>query len=84
MTSTSSFCGYEYGDVACLTCPIIAECPKRGKIAAESEKVGRAFIKPCKKQPKTCSVKLCSECCTARENNNLFLRALGGPENGNC
>jgi len=76
MTSTSSFCGYEYGDVACLTCPIIAECPKREKIAAEFEKVTRTFIKPCRKQPSTCSIKLCSECCSVREDNNLFLLSI--------
>ena len=75
--STSLFCGYEYGEVACLTCPIIAECPKRGKITG-FETITRSFIKLCKKQPATCSVKVCSECCAAREDNKLFSMVLGG------
>jgi len=76
MRPTPLFCGYEPGEVACLTCPIISECPKRGKITPIFEAVARKFIKPCRKQPSTCKIKMCDECCSARENENLFLMAL--------
>lgn len=41
----------------------------------------QTFIKPCKKRPKNCKLKNCSECCSIRENENLFLMATGGETN---
>jgi hypothetical protein len=38
--------------------------------------VARCFIKPCRRQPATGSVKLCSACCAAREDNNLFFMTI--------
>ncbi len=76
MHSLNFFCGYSPGSVACLTCPIVSNCPKHGKITAEQGKVARTFIRPCRKQPATCSIKSCAECCAAREDENLFLMAI--------
>ena len=52
------------------------EEPERSKITPIFGAVARIFIKPCKKQPATCRIKLCSECCALRENENLYLIAL--------
>jgi len=76
MKPTSFYCGYEPNDVACLKCPVVVNCPKRGKITGHFKDAMRTLIKPCRKQPSTCSNKFCSECCAARENENLFLMAL--------
>jgi hypothetical protein len=74
-SSSLFFCDYIPGSSDCETCPIVSNCPKRGKIA-RFRAVARDFIKPCKKQPATCSIKNCPECCAVRENENLFLIAL--------
>jgi len=76
MKPTSYFCSYIPGDAACVTCPLVENCPKRSKITPIFGAVARTFIKPCKKQPTTCSIKFCFEYCEALENENLFLMAL--------
>ncbi len=69
-------CGYEFGDVACVTCPLVENCPKRGKITPLFGAVARTFTKLCRKQPTTRRIKSCSECCAAREDDNLFFMAI--------
>ena len=49
---------------------------QRSKITPIFGAVARIFIKSCKKQPAICRIKLCSECCALRENENLYLIAL--------
>lgn len=36
----------------------------------------RNFLKFCKKRPPNCKMKSCSQCCSIKENKNLFLRPL--------
>jgi neutral trehalase len=36
----------------------------------------RNFLKFCKKQPPNCKMKSCSQCCSVKENKNIFLRSL--------
>jgi hypothetical protein len=43
---------------------------------ADIEAVARSFIKPCREQPASCEIKLCSDCCAAREDNNLFFMSI--------
>jgi len=50
------------------------------KLSIEFEAVARSIIKPCRKQPSTCRIKICSECCAVRENENLLLGSAEGHE----
>ena len=70
------FCGYDLDSTECVSCPGRQHCPKRGKITGHFKDAMRTLIKPCKKQSSTCNNKFCSECCTVRENENIFLMAL--------